>query len=162
MDGLRRALVVMFALAVAVGAALLVLPLAIAADPALRRASFAFAGFLVEALAQADLDPAAAREAAELMRFVWTSAVVVCAAPLFIVAAIGEAANVRSPVWHVGATAVGAAAAPWIARAAFGSSRLADASAPELRLALAFFVTGAAAGGVYWLTAGRGRRPPHD
>lgn len=156
---MRRFLVIAFALFVAIGAALAALPVLAAFDPATRRASALFMHYLAYALSQSAVDPAAVDAAAGLARFAWTAAVSVCVVPLVVVALVGEAAGIRSALWHIGATGLLAAAAPWIARAAFGS-RVAAASPQELHFALVFFVTGATAGAVYWLLAGRSGRDP--
>ncbi|WP_374310400.1 hypothetical protein [Methylocella sp.] len=155
---MRRFLVVAFA--VAIGAALAVLPALAAFDPALRRASALFMQYLACALSRGAVDPDAFVTAGALARFAWTAAVSVCVVPLVVVALVGEAAGIRSALWHIGATGLLAAAAPWIARAAFGASRVVTTSSQELHFALVFFVTGATAGAVYWLLAGRGGRDP--
>lgn len=161
MGAARRALVILFALSVAIGTALIALTIAAGLDPELRRAGAAFLNYVFYLLAQGDFDKTAALSAAALARFVWTAIVAVCVAPLVIVAAIGEAAGARSPLWYVGATGVLAATAPWAARAVFGSARVVSASPQELRFAAVFFLTGAVAGFAYWLLAGRGTRDPH-
>ncbi|ACK51012.1 conserved hypothetical protein [Methylocella silvestris BL2] len=160
MNGVRRTLIVCFSAVVAIGAALFFLPIAAALDPALRRTGAAFADYLLYLLARSSDDDGSARAGAELARFVWTAAVAVCVAPLALVVAVGEVARVRSALWYVGATGLIAAAAPWIARAAFQTSRAVSASPEELRFALVFFLTGAFAGWIYWLLAGRGGSDP--
>jgi hypothetical protein len=75
------------------------------------------------------------------------------------VALVGEVAGVRAYTWYAGATALIAAAAPTILRAARGGGRLAEASPAEGRFALLFFLAGALTGTIYWLIAVRGRQP---
>lgn len=155
MNGLRGAIMGLFGFTVAVSAALVVLPIALLLDPATRRAGAAFVQFGLFHLAEAGLDDSSAFAAAELARFLWSAVIVVCVLPLALTALLGAAARVHALAWYAGATGVIAAAAPWIARAAFGGMRAVGASAAELRFALVFFLTGAASGLVFWLIAGR-------
>lgn len=155
MNGIRRALVVILGLLVAIAAALVLLPVVAMLDPVARETGAAFAQSVFLSLAQSDLEGSSAFAAAELARFVWIAAIAICVAPLVVTVLIGESARVRSFLWYVGATGVIAAVAPWVARAAFRTTRAISATPEELRFALVFFLTGAVSGLIYWTIAGR-------
>ncbi|BBU61468.1 hypothetical protein MSC49_14030 [Methylosinus sp. C49] len=147
---LRRLLVVSFAFVLAAGAGMIFLPIAALSDPATREAGSSLA---MGALFWAEPDDVAAAFGYVL----WAMGIAGCAAPLAIVALIGEIAGARAYTWYAGATALLAAAAPTILRAARGSSRLVEASPAEGRFTLLFFLAGALTGTIYWLIAMRGR-----
>src|SRR5262245_59884806 len=162
MSWLRRLIGVIFAIGVSIGAGLLFLPLVAAVDPVTRSSGFAFMQ-----LAIAEIFDSAVGEGSdnssltELTSFMWMAVATVCVAPLVTVALIGEVARVRAFAWYSGATGIGAAAAPWLIRAALRLPRAGNISYAELRFALIFFLTGVISGSVYWLLAGRsadGRR----
>jgi hypothetical protein len=156
MAWLRRAIGVIFATAVAIGAGLVFLPVAALADPVTRAAGFALIQFAVWALADADIaDGIYGGDLAALTRFVWTAVMTVCVVPVVAVASIGEIARVRALSWYGGATGLAAASAPWLIRAALHLPRAAGYNFVELRFALVFFVAGLISGSVYWLLAGR-------
>ena len=153
---LRRAIGVIFAMAVAIGAGLVFLPVAALADPVTRAAGFALIQFADWALADADIaDGFNGGGLAVLTRFVWMAVVTVCVVPVVAVASIGEIARVRALPWYAGATGAVAAFAPWLIRATLHLPRAAGYNFVELRFALAFFVAGLISGSVYWLLAGR-------
>lgn len=151
----RRAVGVIFATLVAIGAGLVCLPVAAIADPVTRAAGFALIQFAVSALAGAEFDGIYGGELAALSRFVWTAVMTVCAVPVVAVASIGEVASVRALSWYAGATGLAAASAPWLMRAALHLPKAADYNFVELRFAMVFFFTGLISGSVYWLLAGR-------
>jgi hypothetical protein len=152
----RRAIGVIFAMAVAIGAGLVFLPVAAFVDPVTRAAGFALIQFAVWALADADItDGLYGGGLAALTSFVWMAIVTVCVFPVVAVASIGEAARVRALSWYGGATGLAAASAPWLIRAALHLPRAAGYNFVELRFALVFFVAGMISGSVYWLLAGR-------
>jgi hypothetical protein len=158
MHGVRRAILSVFGMTVGIAAALVVLPAAALIDPATREAGAAFAHFAFFSMADSALERSSAVAVAELARFVWTVLVAVCVIPLVLTVLVGAAAGVHSLAWYAGGTGVFAALSPWIARAAFHSAKAASASAAEMRFAFVFFLTGAAAGLVFWLLAGRSAR----
>lgn len=150
---LRRLLLVSVGFVVAAGAGMIFLPLAALTDATIRDAGLT-AVFAALLDAADGYDP---EDALAAIGFVlWAMGVAVCAAPLAIVALIGEAAGARALAWYSGGSAILAAAAPWILRAARGSARAGEMNAAEGRLALLFFLTGALTGAIYWLIAGRG------
>ena len=152
----RRAIGVIFAMAVAIGAGLVFLPVAALADPVTRAAGFALIQFAVRALADADIaDGLSGGGLAALTGFVWTAFMTVCAVPVVAVASLGEVARVRALSWYSGATGLAAASAPWVIRATLHLPRAAGYNFVELRFALVFFVAGLISGSVYWLLAGR-------
>jgi hypothetical protein len=153
---LRRVIMVFFGLLVGVAAGLILLPVAIALDPTARQAATALADFAFSSMVESSADPVFA--AIELTRFVWSALVAVCIAPLAITVLVGETAQARSLLWYVGGTGLLAASAPWVARAAFNTTRMFSASPDELRFALPFFLTGAFSGLVYWALCGPRRR----
>ena len=152
----RRAIGVIFAMAVAIGVGLVFLPIAALIDPVTRAAGFALIRFALWALADADnADGFYGGGLAAVTRFVWMAVVTVCVVPVVAVASIGEAASVRALPWYAGATGLAAASAPWLIRAALHLPRAADYNLVELRFAFVFFLAGLIAGSVYWLLAGR-------
>ncbi len=152
----RRAIGVIFAMAVAIGAGLVFLPVAAIIDPVTRAAGFALIQFAVTVLADADIaDGLNGGGLAALTGFVWMAVVTVCVVPVVAAALIGEVARVRALSWYAGATAAAAASAPWVIRSALHLPRAADYNFAELRFALIFFVAGLISGSVYWLLAGR-------
>ncbi|WP_159730253.1 hypothetical protein [Methylosinus sp. Ce-a6] len=145
---LRRLLVISFAFVIAAGAGMIFLPIAALSDPTTREAGSSLA---IAALFSAEPDDVAAAFGYVL----WAMGIAGCAAPLAIVALAGEVAGARAYTWYAGATALLAAAAPTILRAARGGG-LAEASPAEGRFALLFFLAGALTGTIYWLIAVRG------
>src|SRR5580704_6250024 len=152
----RRAIGVIFAMAVAIGAGLVFLPVAAFVDPVTRAAGFALIQFAVWAFADADIaDGLNDGGLAALTRFIWMAVVTVCVVPVVAVASLGEIARVRALPWYAGATGVAAASAPWLIRAILHLPRAAGYNFAELRFAIVFFVAGLISGSVYWLLAGR-------
>ena len=149
---LRRLLVISFGFALAAGAGMIFLPIAALTDATTREAGSSLA---TAALFWAEPDDVAAAFGYVL----WAMGIAGCAAPLALVALVGEVAGARAYTWYAGATALIAAAAPTILRAARGGGRLAEASPAEGRFALLFFLAGALTGTIYWLIAVRGRQP---
>jgi hypothetical protein len=153
---LRRTIGVIFATAVAIGAALVFLPVAALVDPATRAAGFALIQFAVWALADAEIaDGLDCGDLPALIRFVWLATMTVCVVPVVVVTSIGEVARVRALSWYAGATGLAAASAPWLIRATLHLPRAASYNFTELRFALVFFFAGLISGSVYWLLAGR-------
>jgi hypothetical protein len=151
---LRRIVVMIFGYLIAAGIGAIFLLLSAIVDPATRELGLTsvmaglFAAF-DEALA--DGDPSQAMSAVGFV--VWAVVVATCAAPLAVVALVGEAAGARSLVWYSGASGLLAGASPWIVRAARGLDRAQAMTDAEGRLALLFFLTGALTGAIYWLIA---------
>lgn len=156
----RRLVVISFGFVVAAAAGMVFLPLALFVDASNPDGGLAVALTNLFAAALGVLDEGSADDAFAAVGFVlWAVGVVVCAAPLAIAALIGEVAGVRAYTWYAGASALFAAASPWIARAARGLPRAGEMSVAEGRLALLFFLTGALTGSLYWLIAVRGAAP---
>ncbi|WGJ14967.1 hypothetical protein QEV83_01245 [Methylocapsa sp. D3K7] len=155
MGRLRRLISVIFATAVAIGAALVFVPVACLVDPVTRVAGFALMEY---ALSTASVDFPDGPSDSDLVlfgRFVWLAAVLVCALPVIVVAWIGEIARTHGLLWYAGASAFAAASAPWITRATLHLPRAADYNFAELRFSLIFFLGGLISGWIYWLIAGR-------
>jgi hypothetical protein len=156
MAWLRRAISVIFATAVAIGAGLVFLPVAALVDPVTRAAGFALIQFAVWALADVEIeDGLDGCDLPALTRFVWVAVMTVCVVPVVAVASIGEVARVRALSWYAGATGLAATSAPWLIRATLHLPRAAGCNFAELRFALVFFFAGLISGSVYWLLAGR-------
>lgn len=156
---LRRIIVMTFAFLIATGAGAVFLPTAALFDSATREAGFdaTIAGFV--AIIDNMMQDGSPDFAVSALGFVfWAVFIGVCAAPLAIAALIGEVAGVASWTWYVGASALLAAASPWIARASRGLASAHRASSLEGRFALLFFLTGAVTGSIYWFIAVRGSR----
>jgi hypothetical protein len=152
---MRRAVVVVAGLALAIPAALFVLPLALllsatVASPASWRVPSLFD--LVAGLAWTG-DPAGLATAA--LKAAARTLALVCGAPVICAALIGEAAGLASWLWYVGATAAFSLGLPLAAIQ--GPSDLRPMSNPEAWAPL--LATGAVAGLVYWAIASpRGNR----
>lgn len=154
----RLLLLVPLALLFAIPAGMLALGAVALFDPvvALFSGEVVWAGMwsLMDRLSDVD-DPAPVLEGAftGLSR---AAATLLVAPPLFV-AAVGELAGLRNLLWYSGGTGAITAAIPWVVRAAQRTP-----TPEEVHITLALFVTGAAAGFVYWLIAGQNagaRRP---
>lgn len=152
----RRLVVTVFAFVIAAACGAIFLAVAALLDPGTREAGFdaALAG-LFAIIDESVLDGRPEGAFAAFVFVMQAIVVAVCVAPLAVAALIGELAGVRAWVWYAGASALLAAASPWIARAARGLDRVDRVSPLEGRIALLFFLTGTVAGTVYWLIAGR-------
>jgi hypothetical protein len=155
MGWLRRAISVIFATVVAIGAGLVFVLAAALIDPVTRAAGFALAQYAVLALDSDFAAGPAGGDFALLIGFVWIAVVMVCALPVIVVVLIGEIARIRSLFWYASATGAVAAAAPWLIRAMLHLPRAAGYNFAELRFALVFFLGGLISGSIYWLLAGR-------
>jgi hypothetical protein len=157
---IRWLLVIPFALLFAVSASSLFLLVASVVDPVMAAltGNTVFVGFwsLLDALSMVD-DPTPVIEgaAAGVGRLLFTFLIL----PPAFVALVGEVAGLRRLVWYAGATGVLTAMIPWLLR---GSPRV--GSSAELHVALVLGLTGAVAGLVYWMAAGRsaGAGPPGE
>lgn len=95
----RRGIGVIFAMAVAIGAGLVFLPVAALADPVTRAAGFALIQFAAWALADADIaDGLDGGGLPALTGFVWMAVMTVCVVPVVAVASIGEIQGARAPL----------------------------------------------------------------
>jgi hypothetical protein len=155
---LRRLLIVLASGLLAGLGGTLFLVVALLVDGTMLRAGTSVAIVGVSSLLAAELQGMGAGHLVGLVvTLVWAVVVAVCFAPVFVAAALGEAARVRSFVWYGGAAGALAAAVPTLARA-FGAlpvRETASGAAVEGRATLVFFLTGVVAGSVYWLLAGR-------
>ncbi len=156
MDSISRAFFVLAGLAAGIASAFLVLPVLIILDPLAGDISLisSIGGFID--LMRRTLEEIPPDQAMTLFAgFLWTVALMICVVPLTIVALTGEIASARSLIWYSGGTGALSAAMPWLVRAAFHLADARSAKPPELRFALLFFLTGTAAGLIYWLICGR-------
>jgi hypothetical protein len=153
MRSLRRAVIILFGLAIAIGSGLLILPVAALIDPVTRNAGFALAEFVVVALTSAWADGSPG-EGDWVVHLGWVAIVSICVMPLVFAVLLGEIARVRSLFWYAGATGFIAASTPWVVRAGFHLSKASSASPEELRFAVLFFFVGLVSGSVYWFVAG--------
>ena len=89
----------------------------------------------------------------------WALTMTIVVAPPAFTALIGEVVGTRSFVWYGGACGLTTALLPWLMRS---RGTVAGLAGPEGRLTALLFLSGAVAGLVYWLIAGRsaGRGPP--
>jgi hypothetical protein len=148
---IRWLLVIPFALLFAISAGSLFLLVASVVDPVMAAltGNTLFVAFwsLMDALSAVD-DPTPVVEGAAtgLGRLLFTFLIL----PPAFVALVGEVAGTRRLVWYGGATGVLTAMIPWLLR---GSPRV--GSSAELHVAVVLGLTGAVAGLVYWMTAGR-------
>lgn len=155
---LGRWIWVAFSLAIAGAVAMLFLPIATAVDPVLRKIAFSMRPEDLNGLIVLLFDPEAfAGLAIGALAFLWAAMLVICFVPVTIAGVLGEAVATRSLAWYAGASGLLAGAMPWIVRAARDARPRNDSliQTIELRFALIFFLTGMAAGVIYWLAAGR-------
>ena len=152
MSWLRRLFAVPFGLLLAVSASSLFLAVACVVDPVM--GSFAgealWVGFwrLLDAVfAVEDPGPVVDSTLSAVARLL----AAVLLASMILVALVSEVIGARGALWQVGGTALLTGALPWLAR---GGAR--PATAEEIRIAAILALTGAVAGFVYWLAAGRG------
>lgn len=156
---LRRLIVISFGFVIAAAVGMIFLLFALFLEAATPDGALAATLTNLFAAAFDLLENDSADEAIAALGFVlWAAGIVICAAPLAIVALIGEAAGIRAYTWYAGASALLAASSPWIARAARGSARAGEMNALEGRIALLFFLTGALTGSIYWLIAARSEK----
>ena len=146
---MRRAFVVVAGLALAIPAALLVLPFALLfGSAAAHSASWRLSGVadLLIGLGWSD-NPAGLVRAA--LKAAAQALAITCSAPVICAALIGEATGLVSWLWYVGATAAFSLVLPLAAMEGLSGLR-----APSDAGALApLLVTGAIAGFVYWVVA---------
>jgi hypothetical protein len=151
-----RALLGAFALLFAIPAGALALAAAALLDPVVGgfAADVASASFwiLIDWLAALD-DPDVA--AGDPFAGIGRVATVLLVAPPALIGLLGEVLGLRAFLWYTGATGALTAALPWLARTAAPRAMTSE----ELRITLALFLAGAAAGAVYWLIAGRSTGP---
>ena len=80
----------------------------------------------------------------------WTLTAALLVLPPVLTALVGEAAGVRSYVWYAGGAGILTAALAW-----WGHASGTGPDPGEIRILTLLFLTGAVAGFVYWLVAGR-------
>lgn len=153
---IRWLLLIPFALLIAIGASGTFFLIATIVDPvmAMLTGDTLFVGFwsLVDAVfAAEDPGPIVADAFLAVGRIMFTLLIF----PPLLIAIVSEVLGMRGLIWHALATGVLTAAVPWILR---GSARI--ASPAELHVSLVLGLTGAVAGFVYWLIAGRNSGHP--
>jgi hypothetical protein len=150
---LGRLVLWLVGLVLAIPAGAIALALGVLNEPAAREtiARLGLAAFeAIFTIAAAGGDPDRVIES--LLVGFWTLSTVLVVAPVTLVSAVGEIAGARPFLLYGGATALLTAAIPWLARGGTGD---AAALSAEGRLTAVLFVTGAAAGLVYWAVSGR-------
>ena len=95
MGRLRRLISVTFATTVAIGGALVFVPVACLVDPVTRSAGFALTEYALSVLSEDFPDGPADSDLVLFGRFVWGAAVLVCALPVIVVALVGEMTGTR-------------------------------------------------------------------
>ena len=150
----RRLFLVPFGVALAVAAGALFFLLAALLDPVMARLTgdTLFVGFwsLIDAIFQVD-DPGLVLAGA--MTGLSQLALTLLVVPPAFVALVGEVVGIRSVAWYAGGAGLLTAAIPWLLR---GEARI--GSTDEIHVTLVLGLTGAVAGLVYWLFAGRNAR----
>ena len=150
---LGRAFLFSLGLLFAIPAGLLALAVGVAVEPAARELVAELGIVGIDAFlwdfwedGHADLD------AAGVIVGVWALSATLLVLPPAFIALVGEVAGLRSFVWYGFGTGLLTAALPWLGRGDWGEGAPLGA---EARLTVLLFLTGAAAGLVYWLAAGR-------
>ncbi|MDF2118202.1 hypothetical protein PY365_21745 [Roseiarcaceae bacterium H3SJ34-1] len=156
---MRRILVIIIALAVAIACNVVLLLVAVISDAVTGGAIVKLlAGLFDEGMAlgqgEIDIDGAAL---AGLLSLIWHAMAALCVLPLTLTALLAEAARSRSLIWHMLAPGVIAAAVPWMLRFAFVRPGVRDAAQTpvENRFLALFFICAALSGAVYWLISRR-------
>lgn len=147
----RYLLLIPFALLIAIGASGFFLLVACLVDPTMASLTgntvfVSFWSLIDDVFSSEDPGPIIAHAFEVVGRIVFTLLVF----PPLLVAIVSEVTKARSLLWHAGATALLTAAVPWILR---GTPR--GATPAELHVSVILGLTGAVAGFIYWLIAGR-------
>ncbi|MFE1598570.1 hypothetical protein [Methylobacterium sp. ID0610] len=157
-----RLLVVGFALLLAIPSGAALLGLGALVDPVLRDLMGGLGLYAIEAVASelaAGYPPDAGM--VEAVLGVGRALLLLLAVPPALNAVVGEVLGWRSLAWYAGATGLLTALLPWLMRGAREVGATGPAGLAEGRVTALLFVSGAAAGLVYWLFAGRwAGRPP--
>ena len=159
MDRVARFLIICIAIACAIAAAVIALPILSLTDPVTREAGVLL--FVTGILSSIMLSSGPEEAAGTLFLLLRVITVAICVAPLLTAVVVGELARLRSWLWYACCSGFVAAAVPWILRLGAGGRRIAQrsgenaAAQAEGRFLLLFFLTGVIAGTVYWLIAGR-------
>lgn len=156
---MRRILVIIIALAVAIACNVVLLLVAVISDAVTGGAIVKLLSSLFDegmALGQGEIDIDGAA-LASLLSLIWHATAALCVLPLTLSALLGEAARVRSLAWHMLAPGAIAAAIPWMLRFAFVRNGVRDAAQTpvENRFLALFFICAALSGAVYWVIARR-------
>jgi len=161
---MRRLLVIVIALAVAIACNIVLLLVALVSDTVTGSAIVKLLASLFDegmALGQGkiELDGAAL---AGMLSLITHAVTVLCVLPLTLSALLAEAARARSLVWHMLAPGVIAAAIPWMLRFALGRPGVRDAAQTpvENRFLALFFICAALSGAVYWVISRRREANP--
>lgn len=158
---LSRLVLTLIGLACASAVALVFLPVAVIVDPLVQQVAGQMPADhwfdILSSLAQDDFPD---ETAAALFQLIWLIGMLVCVAPVTIVALIGAVSRSSSFLFHAGLTGLLAAAMPWLLRASRFHDRNAHMSSAEAHLTAILFLTGAIAGTVYWLISARGEQRP--
>lgn len=156
----RWLLLIPFALLLAIGASSIFLLVAALIDPVMAALTgntlfVGFWSFIDEVFSAEDPGPIVLESFIAVGRIVFTLLIF----PPLLVAVVSEIIRARSVLWYIAATGVLTAAIPWILR---GNARI--ASPEELHVSAVLGLTGAVAGLLYWMIAGRdaggAERPP--
>lgn len=148
---MRRALLVIAGLVLAWAAGTVFLAIGGLAVPATRElaADLTIGSVLAALAALASTDSPDRVWLAVAVAF-WTLTAALLILPPLVSALVGELAGARSFVWYAGASGALTAAIAWIGHAGGHGPNLA-----ETKLLMLLFLTGAVAGLVYWMVAGR-------
>ena len=160
---MRRILIIVIGLAVAIAFNVVLLLVALISDPVAGDAIIRLVSGLFDAgmapgqgaiEGEIEIDAAALAGAFSL---IWHAVTALCVLPLSLSALLAEAARTRSLAWHMIAPGAIAAAVPWTLRLAFGDPGARDAAqAPvENRFLALFFICAALSGAIYWMIARR-------
>jgi len=156
---MRRVLIIIIALAVAIACNVVLLLVAVFSDAVTGGAIVTlFASLfdvgLMNGQGEIDIDGA---ELASLLSLLWHAMTALCVLPLTLSALLGEAARTRSLAWYMLAPGAIAAAIPWMLRFAFVRPGVRDAAQTpvENRFLALFFLCAALSGAVYWVITRR-------
>ncbi|KAA2232156.1 hypothetical protein F0L46_25065 [Salinarimonas soli] len=144
-------------IAFAVPAGAVVLVLGALAEPAARELLLSGGLAFLDALfTEASQGGAPELLAGSVAYGVWALTMTIVVAPPAFTALIGEVVGTRSFIWYGGACGLTTALLPWLMRS---RGTLAGLAGAEGRLTALLFLSGAVAGLVYWLIAGRSAGP---
>lgn len=137
-------------------AALVFLPLAVIFDPLVQQvASQVPADHWLDILWDLFSEENPEDTLSTVFQLLWTIGVLVCILPVTVTALLGAGTRMRTFAFYAGATGLLTAAIPWILRSSRIGERAFQPSSAEAHLTIILFLTGAFAGTIFWLIAGR-------
>lgn len=158
---MRRLLVALFALALAIACNVVFLFIAIVSDPIAGGATLQLLAGLFDAAFAPNQDWQSGASLILVASVLSHAVVAICVVPHVLSVVLAEAARLRSFLWHVLAPGILSAAMPWILRLTLrGDTTQATNQTPvENRFLALFFICAALSGAIYWAFTRRREAP---